>query len=212
MTPYYDDGTVTIYNTDSLELPNILEPDSAALFLTDPPYPEEFQYVWGALGRAAEHGLMAGGSLVTLLGHFQVPYVIGELSPHLRYWWIGGMRHTAPPDKFPGKWVDVQWKPALWYVKDFRRGKRCPTDLTESVSRDKLHHKWGQRITWFNHWIEALTEPGELVVDPFIGAGTTLVAAKSCGRRAIGFDIDEESCSTAAYRCAQEVLDLTVTL
>jgi DNA modification methylase len=205
VTPYYADDLVTIYHGDCRDVLPTLE--TVGMVLTDPPYPAKFQHLFGEMAAATLPLVERGASLVTLRGHDQLLDVGAAIkATGWRYWWCGGMRHTVYR-RLPGKWVAAMWKPALWFVKESRRegDTRTPFDMMAGEKRDKRYHEWGQPDGWFRHWLENLTDPGDVVLDPFMGAGTTLIAAVRAGRRAIGIETDETHCETAARR----VMDLS---
>ena len=66
-------------------------------------------------------------------------------------------------------------------------------------------HEWAQTETSMAAVIEKFTSPGETVLDPFLGSGTTGVAALRLGRRFIGSDIDLEAVQVAAARLQSTV-------
>jgi len=66
-------------------------------------------------------------------------------------------------------------------------------------------HSCQKPVGLMQELIERLTNPGDLIADPFAGSGSTLVAAKELGRRAIGIEQDPKHCATIAARLAQDV-------
>lgn len=69
-------------------------------------------------------------------------------------------------------------------------------------------HTTQKPLSLMTELVAQFTEPNELILDPFMGSGTTLRAAKDLGRRAIGIELEERYCEIAAKRLAQEVLSL----
>ena len=75
------------------------------------------------------------------------------------------------------------------------------------VTGESYEHPCQKPLEFMTWAVETASLPGEKVIDPFCGTGTTLVAAKNLGRRAIGIEIEEKYCEIAAKRLSQEVLN-----
>lgn len=67
-------------------------------------------------------------------------------------------------------------------------------------------HPTQKPLSMVADWVRLFTNPGDTVLDPFAGSGTTLRAAKDEGRKAIGVELDERYCEIAARRLSQDTL------
>jgi DNA modification methylase len=188
-----------------------MEANSVNAVVTDPPYPKEFEYLWQPFARESFRILKDGGELITLLGHYQLPFVIEQFAKtDFRFWWICGMRQTARRKLF-GKRVNVYFKPALWYVKGKKRKLNdMPSDLVLGTMPEKKVHKWEQGIGWFYHWVDRICNAGDTVLDPFMGVGTTGVACVQLGRNFIGCEIDPKYFDIAKTRIENEQAQMSL--
>jgi site-specific DNA-methyltransferase (adenine-specific) len=209
--PYYEDGSVTIYHGDCREILSDLW--TAGAIVSDPPY-----------GMAYEHGARKGGVQLGHDGHSIVgddePFDPGHLLALKAPTILWGANHFA--DRLPASrgWLiwdkrdgrpsndqsdcELAWTNILTTARQFSRywsgGVRTGREQTEG----RLHVN--QKPIELMHWCLGFTEG--VVLDPYCGSGSTLVAAKELGRKAIGIEIEERNCEIAAKRCAQECLDL----
>jgi hypothetical protein len=177
---------------------------SVELVFTDPPFGRRHIKQYADLGRFAARVLKPGGSLVTYIPDYALPQVLSLVlqSAELRFWWPLAVQHGGPTrllDKFG---VNVRHKTLLWFVKGGQRARRAQVDSLVVSRPDKRYHAWGQGVVEAAYFIEKLTAPGGLVVDPYCGGGTTCVAAVAAGRRYVAFEKDRPTALKARARIA----------
>ena len=177
--------------------------DSVPLILTDPPYGDEAEPLYEWLAEWAAQKLIPGGSLICYTGQSRLDRDMRIMSMKLRYWWLLIMKHKLP-QRLPGKFVMATFKPVLWYVKEHRRGRTLVADTLPDNPRDKDMHDWGQGAGGVWSLIEYLTEPEELIVDPFAGTAQWGQLVANMGRRWIGVDIERGGTETVAAEVVDE--------
>ncbi len=166
--------------------------------ITDPPYPAEFLDEFDALGDLAARLLRPGGLLVVMVGQSHLPEYLRRLCKHLAYRWCGAYLMEGPAVRIHGRKVGAKWKPLLIFG-----GETFITqDVFQSRGDDKEHHHWGQSESGMADIVSRLTESGQLVVDPFLGGGTTAIVCRELGRRFVGCDIDANAVATTRERLA----------
>lgn len=225
MKPYYSEDGITIILADCREvLPSL----SADLIVTDPPYGIEDAPIqtqgrtrkregavntwhspseWDASIDPEWPGLCAAAApVVAWFGHWRKrEEVTAAMAHQLRCEIVWAKdTHVGPP--CPAAMRDER----IWiFSADGLKPLRFETTVWDEPIIPTWAHRWHKNekperlmrrlIAWL---------PGDTVLDPFMGSGTTLRAAKDLGRKAIGIEIEERYCEIAAKRLAQEVLPL----
>jgi hypothetical protein len=231
MTPYYEQDGIVIYHGDCREvLPTLGMVDHV---ITDPPYSDRTHAGHDASARGHRGGGFDGADRKALgYGAWtmdDVATVIPMLSAAARGWVVVMTDHilALPIQAQMEACGRYAFAPLPWYVPGSR--VRLSGDGPSSwttwivVSRTKAQARWGtlpggyeQRGEHFHmggkpeSLMVALasdySREGDTILDPFMGSGTTLVAAKRLGRRAIGIELEEKYCEIAAKRLAQGAL------
>lgn len=208
-TTEVDDVTI-VYGDfrDSLDTYDLI----GGVVVTDPPYPREFLNEWQDMAQAAlEWGC---DSLVAMCGQAILPdalNLIGRAWEPARdeyideaqwvYRWCGAYMTSGPATRIWNANVGSSWKPILVFDRGEARDFLI-TDVFRSTGDDKRHHRWGQNEAGIAAVVEAFTKPGDLVVDPFLGGGTTAVVCRDLGRRFVGCDIDAAAVAATRERLA----------
>ena len=201
-----------LYHGDFRELSDKIEDYFVDLIFTDPDYTAEglAQHPYENAAKVAARILKPGGSFIAYSGMYALPVVFEECAKHLQYFWMIAAYHNDPPvfvnkRGFCKYGIYTGWKPLVWYVKE-RRGDATNmlSDVIFPEKKEKDHHPWQQSEAEAAYYIEKLCPEGGLVVDFFLGGGTTAVAAQKLGRRFIGFEINAASIERASERLRQD--------
>jgi hypothetical protein len=183
--------TITLYHGDFLKEYEKLGKESVDCIITDPPYVNEWLDNYAGFAKASEYVLKPGGFLITYIGHIHMDKILAQMTPYLEYYWIVMLKHAGTNAAVHSRSVQCGMKPILIFNKSPRlKPKRYFNDVIMGTGKEKDAHEWQQGEEELRQLFEPFTDPGDLVLDPFMGSGTTIAMAKKLNRRAIGFDID----------------------
>jgi site-specific DNA-methyltransferase (adenine-specific) len=227
MKQYYEHDGCTIYHGDCREVLPTLEQISAVV--TDPPYQLANGRKANTMGKTANRS--GSGNLLkgTYLQNRDYGAMVGGDEPFEPSMFLGfrevilwGAIHYATELPNATKWLvwdkregveiddnadcEMAWTNLKGPARIFRnlwKGVYRKGEENISVAGAKLHPF--QKPVELMRWCICKLKYDGIVLDPFMGSGTTLRAAKDLGRRAIGIEIEERYCEIAAKRLAQGV-------
>lgn len=165
-----------------------------------------FVWLMRAIGLACRPMLPDGGSFLSFIDWRQWPNLVGALETcnyRIQGMVVWDKGHFGLGNGFRAQHELVchasKGVPTIHHKGTgnvLRAGRVEPTD-----------HPSPKPVGLMESLVDVVCPPGGLVLDPFAGSGSTLVAAKNAGRRAIGIEAIEAHCETTAKRLAQGVLD-----
>jgi site-specific DNA-methyltransferase (adenine-specific) len=178
----------------------------------------EWDYDWDATPLLSETRrlLCDGGSLIAFTSEFLLAaYLQSGLDHRCLLYWL----KANPAPNFRGLY-QRSVEMAVWQTKGgswtFNASGATKNTVAAPIvsgwrcqnTNEKRRHPTQKPLEVVSHWMQIHSNPGDLILDPFMGSGTTLRAAKDLGRRAIGIEIEERYCEIAAKRMAQAVMPL----
>lgn len=208
--PYYDDGKgIVIYNSDCREILPLLDP--VDLVLTDPPYGigyitrfKDADRFGGIAGDDCPPPLTpefwAAGENHIIFGANCFP----ELLPHRGRWLCWDKRVVESADRMAGSPFELAWISLKSGFDKMVRVQHGGVVNSDSWGQPRVHPTQ-KPIKVMTHCLTIFPK-AETILDPFMGSGTTLVAAKNLGRRCIGIELERAYCDIAIQRLSQEVL------
>ena len=192
----------TIYTGDARELIAQIPDASIDLIFTDPPYLKEFLPLYHWLAKEAERVLKPTGFLLCYVGNVWKAEIYRYLlNTNLDYFWDFIAMHSGMGTMVWSKRVIARHKSILAFRKsDLAMPRTNVLGVWTGTGGDKRFHRWGQDESTARYFIDCFTRPGDIVLDPFIGGGTTGSVCKVLDRRWIGYEIDPQQAAIARLR------------
>lgn len=191
-----------IFVGDARELMRYIPDQSVDLIFTDPPYLREHIPLYGWLAQEADRVLTPDGFLMAYVGGYWKDGVMAQMRQHMEYFWDYTIIHGGALPLVRNRNTRAGAKSILCYRK--HGSKAMPqTEVQGSfqgTGASKEYHHWGQPVDETAYYISCFSEVGDLILDPFVGGGTTAVACAENNRAWIGFEMDEEYAHVAQQR------------
>lgn len=208
MKPYYEQDGITIYHGDARDVLPRVQYD---VCITDPVWPNVHPDIIGADDPFglwdSTLPLLEVSRLCVWLGCQSDPRFLRSVPGRLEFLRMCYLRRAVP--SYNGRCLvtgDVLYCFGTWPTPLPGQTVLPGECSVTSKARLKLPHPAArnyEHAKWVAKWWSG---EGEVIVDPFMGTGSTLRAAKDLGRRAIGIEVEEHYCEIAAERLRQGVL------
>ncbi len=223
---FYQDDWATIYCGDCRDILPLLKP--VDLVLTDPPFfmpavhyqsrvnwqrswgdTSILKCFWSVICDDITKILKNTGHFLTFCNHESYPVFYPEM--YIRFDFLKSLVWDKGHVGLDRMWrnqheliIAARWDTAIFNEDGKLRADILKFSTTPSANRD---HPVEKPSLLLEALIEPTTKENQIILDPFMGSGTTLVAAKNLNRKSIGIEIEEKYCEIAVKRLKQEVFD-----
>ena len=197
------DERIKIIHGDFREFLTDIPNNSVDLIFTDPIYLREHLSDWSDLSLFASQKLKQGKLLACYSSTNILDESIKRLSEHLCYVWTMAVIYPSYQKPHFIYCIDGLWKPILLFSKGTYQPEGWIKDIINGDGITNEHHKWEQGIKEAEYIIKNLSVEHDLIVDPFLGSGTTALASKMLNRRFTGSDVDINAINISLSRLVQ---------
>jgi len=215
MKPYYQTENGVLYNGDCLEVMKGLEPDSVDLVLTDPPYGIDEangkNKSRSCIAKSKDYGNLSWDNSIPEKEIFQLLLTTKNQIIFGGNYFIEHLKNSPcwlVWDKLNGNndFADCElaWASFKTAVRKYEWRWQGMLQQQMGQHKEERHHPTQKPIGLFYKILEDYSKDTDLILDPFLGSGTTAIVCERLGRKWIGVEINKEYCDIAVKRIEAE--------